>query len=76
MSAARGREPEPTFDQLYTRLEEITDRLDGGDLSLEQAVALYEEGMQLAKRCQELLGGVEQRIEQLRQAYEDSEQPA
>ena len=64
---------EPTFEQLYARLEEVTERLESGDLSLEQSVALYEEGMQLAQQCQRLLGDVEQRIETLRQALDISE---
>ncbi len=64
---------EPTFEQLYARLEEVTERLEGGDLSLEQSVALYEEGMKLAQQCQQLLGDVEQRIETLRQALDSSE---
>ena len=61
---------EPTFEELYTRLEEVTERLESGELSLEQSVALYEEGMEVARRCQELLGAVEQRIESLRAAFE------
>ncbi len=65
---------QPSFEQLYARLEEVTERLDGGDLSLEQSVALYEEGMDLARRCQQLLGDVEQRIETLRQAFEAGEE--
>ena len=64
---------EPTFEQLYARLEEVTERIESGDLSLEQSVALYEEGMQLAQQCQRLLGDVEQRIETLRQALDISE---
>ena len=64
---------QPSFEQLYARLEEVTERLEGGDLSLEQSVALYEEGMELARRCQQLLGDVEQRIETLRQAFEAGE---
>ena len=63
----------PSFEQLYARLEEVTERLEAGDLSLEQSVALYEEGMNLAQRCQELLGEVEQRIETLHQAFESGE---
>ncbi len=67
-SASTG---DDSFEALYGRLEEVTQRLGDGDLTLEQSVALYEEGMQLAQRCQELLTGVEQRIETLRQAFED-----
>ena len=41
-----------------------------GDLTLEQSVALYEEGMRIAQRCQALLAQVEQRIETLRETYD------
>ena len=57
---------EPTFEALYSRLEEVSARLEAGNLPLEESVALYEEGMRLAQRCQALLGEVEQRIETLR----------
>jgi len=65
-----GETEETTFEQLYERLEEVTRRLEAGDLGLEDSVALYEEGMELAQRCQRLLGDVEQRIETLRQAFD------
>lgn len=61
---------ELSFEQLYERLEEATARLESGDLSLEQSVALFEQGMELAKRCQGLLGDVEQRVETLRRAFD------
>ena len=64
-----------SFEVLYNRLQEVTARLESGDLSLEHSVALYEEGMRLARRCQELLTGVEQRIEVLRQAFDDTRGP-
>ena len=61
---------ELSFEQLYERLEEVTAQLESGDLSLEQSVALFEQGMELAKRCQGLLGDVEQRVETLRRAFD------
>jgi exodeoxyribonuclease VII small subunit len=64
-----------SFEQLYEQLEDITARLEGGDLSIEQSVTLFEQGMKLAQRCQQLLGDVEQRVETLRQAFE-GEPPA
>lgn len=60
-----------TFEQLYSELESVTARLEAGNLPLEESVALYEQGMQLARRCQALLAGMEQRIETLRATYED-----
>ena len=62
-----------TFEALYERLQVLTDRLEAGELSLDQSVALYEEGVELARRCQQLLSDVEQRIERLRESFE---QPA
>lgn len=56
-----------TFEALYARLEEVAQRLEAGDLTLEESVRLYEEGMTLAEQCQVLLTDVEQRIEILRQ---------
>ncbi|MQC17646.1 MAG: exodeoxyribonuclease VII small subunit [Chloroflexi bacterium] len=56
-----------SFEALYQRLEEIAQRLEAGDMSLEESVALYEEGMRLAEQCQVLLADVEQRIDVLRQ---------
>ena len=61
-----------SFEALFARLEEITGMLEAGDLALERSVQLYEEGMRVAERCQQLLGSVEQRVEQLREAYDDA----
>ena len=63
-------EGQERFEALYDRLQAVTSRLEGGELSLDQSLALYEEGMQLALRCQRLLAEAEQRIEVLRQAFE------
>lgn len=54
------------FEALYARLETVSQQLEAGGLTLEGSLALYEEGMRLAQRCQALLGAVEQRIETLR----------
>jgi exodeoxyribonuclease VII small subunit len=59
------------FETLYKRLDEVAIRLEAGNLPLDQSIALYEEGMRLAQQCQALLATVEQRIETLREAYED-----
>ena len=56
------------FEALYGRLEAVSQQLEAGGLTLEQSLALYEEGMRLAQRCQAILATVEQRIETLRQS--------
>jgi len=55
--------PEPGFDQLLARLREVVLRLESGDLSLEQSLLIYEEGVQLARRGQQLLASAEKRVE-------------
>jgi exodeoxyribonuclease VII small subunit len=74
MPAKRNGQP---FEDLYKKLEETVDKLEKGGLPLEESIALYEEGMALAKRCQEVLDGAELRITKLREAFtQASREPA
>ena len=51
------------FDQILARLREVVQRLESGELSLEQSLQVYEEGVQLARRGQQLLSAAEKRVE-------------
>ena len=62
--------PEP-FEMLYKRLEESVAKLEGGNLSLEESLALYEEGMKLARECQKLLQDAELRVTRLQEQFAD-----
>lgn len=42
---------EHTFEEKLDRLKEVVERLERGDLPLEEGVALYKEGLELAKTC-------------------------
>lgn len=53
------------FDQLLARLREVVQRLESGELTLEQSLAIYEEGVQLARKGQQLLATAERRVEVL-----------
>ena len=55
-------DPELTFEQAYTRLEELIVRLDEGGLSLEEALTCYEEASALAARCNTILDSAELRL--------------
>lgn len=70
MSAKRD---EP-FEDLYRRLEQTVEKLEKGGLPLEESIALYEEGMELAKRCQTILDKAELRITKLRESF--AQEPA
>jgi len=55
--------PELGFDQILARLREVVTRLESGDLTLEQSLQIYEEGVQLARRGQQQLSAAERRVE-------------
>ena len=68
MASKKGAASED-FETLYKRLEETVARLEEGGLTLDQSLALYEEGMKLARRCQELLQAAEIRITKLQEEF-------
>ena len=53
----------PGFDAILVRLREVVQKLESGELTLEQSLAVYEEGVQLARRGQQLLASAEKRVE-------------
>ena len=53
------------FEGALDELEALVARLEAGDLALEDALATFERGVALSRRCAELLGAVEQRIDEL-----------
>lgn len=54
-----------TFEQAYAELEKIVAQLESGDLTLEDAVTLYEQGQRLARLCGEMLDSAELRVQQV-----------
>jgi exodeoxyribonuclease VII small subunit len=51
------------FEDCLKRLEEIVDRLEKGDLALEESLALFEEGMKLSNSCRGELEAAEGKVE-------------
>jgi exodeoxyribonuclease VII small subunit len=56
---------ELAFEGALDELESLVARLEAGDLALEQALATFERGVALSRRCAELLDRAEQRIDEL-----------
>jgi exodeoxyribonuclease VII small subunit len=54
-----------SFEDAFCQLEQTVSALEQGDLSLERALALFEEGMHLVRRCNAILDQAELRIRQL-----------
>ena len=54
-----------SYEQSLKRLEEIVQRLESGQMSLDESLRLFEEGTRLTKVCQRRLTEAELRIERL-----------
>ena len=54
-----------TFEKALAELETIVQRLERGDVPLEESVAIYERGEALKRRCEELLRQAEARVEKI-----------
>jgi len=57
----------PGFEEAFQKLEDIVDRLEGGEMKLDEAMAAFEEGMVLVKLCTEKLNAAETRLQKLLQ---------
>jgi len=55
----------PTFEAALLKLEQIVQRLEKGELPLEESLVLYEEGVQLSRLCHAKLEEAEGKIELL-----------
>ncbi len=71
--AAGGVEPE-AYDALVARLEKVVGELEGGQLSLEQSIEKFAEGVKLAREASRKLDEAERRIEVLVRSEDGSEE--
>ena len=55
----------PAFEERLARLEALVEELEAGELPLERALAVFEEGVQLSRSLDGELGRAEQRVEVL-----------
>lgn len=54
-----------TFEEAMIQLEQIVDRLEEGDVPLEEAITIYKNGMELSKLCHDKLKNVEEQLTQI-----------
>ena len=59
------KENNKSFESAYTRLEEILERMNSGNISLDESLKLYEEADKLINTCQKRLTDAERKIETL-----------
>ena len=60
------------FEQVLTELEGLVEKLEQGEVGLEESLLLFERGIGLTRRCQSALSEAEQKVEQLLGQGEDA----
>jgi exodeoxyribonuclease VII small subunit len=65
-------EPERTFESAQSELEQIVARLEQGQASLDEAIALWERGEQLYAFCRQRLDAAQGKVEELARRVEQA----
>ncbi len=59
----KNQENSASFEESFARLEAVVSQLENGQVTLDQSLILYEEGIHLIRACHEKLAGVKRKIE-------------
>ncbi|WP_050635687.1 exodeoxyribonuclease VII small subunit [Candidatus Stoquefichus sp. SB1] len=59
-----------TYEKAIARLEEIVAKLESNEIPLEDSIALFQEGIELSKYCDEKLKNIQAKVAQI---YEDGQ---
>ncbi len=62
---AKQKDKSESFESLFSELETIVTKLEAGDLTLDESLALFQRGMEVAKQCGAMLDQAELRIKEL-----------
>ncbi|MGH3379882.1 MAG: exodeoxyribonuclease VII small subunit [Actinoallomurus sp.] len=65
--------PELTYEQARAELTEVVQRLEAGGTTLEESLALWERGEELARICQDWLDGARRRLQQAMAEGDDAD---
>jgi exodeoxyribonuclease VII small subunit len=71
---AESQTPPADFERSLTELEALVEKLEQGDLSLDESLKCFERGVQLTRVCQTALKQAEQKVEILLRRSGDPEQ--
>lgn len=61
------------FETSLTKLEDVVSQIEGGQLSLDESIKKFEEGIKLYKGCKDLLEQAEKKISVLSESLEEEE---
>lgn len=61
------------FDDAMKRLDEIVNALERNEIPLEDAITLFDEGLQLVKQCDSQLSNFENKVQKLLESYQQGD---
>jgi exodeoxyribonuclease VII small subunit len=73
MSEAKPATNSTSFEAALEQLQQAVKQMESGELSLEQALQVFETGVRLTRVCQERLSAAEQRVDILMKGTESAE---
>lgn len=53
------------FEQALDKLSDINEKIESGDISLDESIELFKEGIELTKKCQAILENARKEVEEL-----------
>lgn len=81
MAAKKQSKPDPSddlsslsFEDAMNQLETLIERIESGEVGLEESIAEYERGVKLIQRCKGVLSASEQRVEELSKQLRDQDE--
>lgn len=69
------QEKKPKFEEAVAKLEQIVTAIEAGEVSLEESIDKYAEGIKLVKHCRGILDAAERKIQLLTKSQDESLQP-
>ncbi|ATX78504.1 Exodeoxyribonuclease VII small subunit [Mariprofundus aestuarium] len=61
-----------SFEESLKQMTKLVEKLESGELPLEESVAAFEQGVKLSRRCESLLDKAEQRLQVLGNSEDES----
>ena len=58
-----AKAPSPDFETRLSELENLVNQMEQGDLTLEQSLQAFEQGIKLTRECQQQLSAAEQKVQ-------------
>jgi len=62
----------PDFEKSLAELESLVERLESGELSLDESLAQFKRGVELTRHCQDVLNKAQQTVEKLLDVDDES----